>query len=487
LARSLLAENEHTPDATAALRVDLASILLMAGNVDDAIAAVEAVVGQPGLSSSQYAAAETTRLLALLAGGNYAGARGPAESILSGERNHGDDAALAAALTALSMIAWHEGHIADALSLMRGAVGRAQPAPAHEVRTLARFALGCMLVAVGEDEAGYETVDEVDAEPSPGTPWSILTMLFRSRVHLACGRLDAAAREIERAEAVAEEHGTSFLAPLVGSVGASVALLRGETARAGRIVARAPGRAGAGRLAWIEARVLEATSASRREALDLLEPVYDDVPANRAFFIEEPGAAAWLVRAALAEGKVRRAHRIAVGAEQLAADNREFDCISAIASHARGVLEREPDALRQAAATHWQPWARASAAEDAAVVLTELGRKNEARVEFDRALADYEIAGSGHDAERVRTRLAANGRERTRDTRPAQGWESLTPGELRVVALVAEGLTNRQAADRAFLSRHTVDFHLRQAFRKLGITSRVELVRVVLEHEQHHE
>jgi DNA-binding CsgD family transcriptional regulator len=47
--------------------------------------------------------------------------------------------------------------------------------------------------------------------------------------------------------------------------------------------------------------------------------------------------------------------------------------------------------------------------------------------------------------------------------------------------LVAEGLTNRQVAERMFLSRHTVDFHLRQVFRKLGINSRVELVAVALE------
>jgi DNA-binding CsgD family transcriptional regulator len=47
--------------------------------------------------------------------------------------------------------------------------------------------------------------------------------------------------------------------------------------------------------------------------------------------------------------------------------------------------------------------------------------------------------------------------------------------------VVAEGVTNAQAADRLFLSRHTVDFHLRQVFRKLEIHSRVELTRSVLE------
>lgn len=67
--------------------------------------------------------------------------------------------------------------------------------------------------------------------------------------------------------------------------------------------------------------------------------------------------------------------------------------------------------------------------------------------------------------------------------RPVSGWDSLTDCERRVAAAVAEGLTNRQAAERLFVSRHTVDFHLRQIFLKLDIRSRVELTRLVLQHD----
>ena len=63
------------------------------------------------------------------------------------------------------------------------------------------------------------------------------------------------------------------------------------------------------------------------------------------------------------------------------------------------------------------------------------------------------------------------------------GWESLTPTELSVATLVAEGLTNRQVAAKLYLSPHTVGFHLRQVFRKLEISSRVELTRMVVENE----
>ena len=64
--------------------------------------------------------------------------------------------------------------------------------------------------------------------------------------------------------------------------------------------------------------------------------------------------------------------------------------------------------------------------------------------------------------------------------RPLLGLGSLTDTERSVANLVAEGLTNRQIADRVFISRYTVDFHLRSIFRKAGVASRVELARQVI-------
>jgi DNA-binding CsgD family transcriptional regulator len=56
-------------------------------------------------------------------------------------------------------------------------------------------------------------------------------------------------------------------------------------------------------------------------------------------------------------------------------------------------------------------------------------------------------------------------------------WESLTEQELRIADLVAQAMTNRQIASRLFVSPHTVNYHLRQIFRKLQINSRVQLAR----------
>jgi transcriptional regulator of acetoin/glycerol metabolism/DNA-binding CsgD family transcriptional regulator len=63
------------------------------------------------------------------------------------------------------------------------------------------------------------------------------------------------------------------------------------------------------------------------------------------------------------------------------------------------------------------------------------------------------------------------------------GWESLTDTEQSVVALVTEGFTNRQIAERIFVSPYTVDSHLRSIFRKLGVRSRVDVTRVALDRQ----
>jgi transcriptional regulator of acetoin/glycerol metabolism/DNA-binding CsgD family transcriptional regulator len=67
-----------------------------------------------------------------------------------------------------------------------------------------------------------------------------------------------------------------------------------------------------------------------------------------------------------------------------------------------------------------------------------------------------------------------------RRDRPALGLAALTDTERAIADLVALGLTNRQIADRVFVSRHTVDFHLRSIFRKVDVASRVELTRRLL-------
>jgi DNA-binding CsgD family transcriptional regulator len=67
-----------------------------------------------------------------------------------------------------------------------------------------------------------------------------------------------------------------------------------------------------------------------------------------------------------------------------------------------------------------------------------------------------------------------------RARRPALGLAGLTETERAIADLVAQGLTNRQVAQRVFVSRHTVDFHLRSIFRKVDVTSRIDLARQIV-------
>ena len=59
----------------------------------------------------------------------------------------------------------------------------------------------------------------------------------------------------------------------------------------------------------------------------------------------------------------------------------------------------------------------------------------------------------------------------------------LTPREVEVLGLVAEGLTNPQVAQRLFLSPRTVQRHLNSVYRKLGVSSRTAATRLALEHD----
>jgi pimeloyl-ACP methyl ester carboxylesterase/DNA-binding CsgD family transcriptional regulator len=86
-----------------------------------------------------------------------------------------------------------------------------------------------------------------------------------------------------------------------------------------------------------------------------------------------------------------------------------------------------------------------------------------------------EVAPAGKRPERRGGLGSALSRPASRPPRPAVGWASLTTAELPVVRLAAEGHTNAEIAARLFLSRYTVETHLKHVFAKLGVASRAEL------------
>jgi class 3 adenylate cyclase/DNA-binding CsgD family transcriptional regulator len=101
-------------------------------------------------------------------------------------------------------------------------------------------------------------------------------------------------------------------------------------------------------------------------------------------------------------------------------------------------------------------------------------RRRDARDQLKPALEVFERLGLEPWAERARAELRATG-ERVRARGPEH--EELTAQELRIALQAAEGKTNRQIGATLFLSPKTVEFHLGRAYRKLGISSRAELIR----------
>src|SRR6266404_6138143 len=161
--------------------------------------------------------------------------------------------------------------------------------------------------------------------------------------------------------------------------------------------------------------------------------------------------------------------------------------IAATAAHVRGLLEPSLGHLREAVDVFERiprPLELAAALEDLGAELTATERESAVEV-LGRTLALYTELGASWDARRVRSRLRELGvRRRLIAVEPeTNGWAALTASELTVARLVAEGLTNREAAERLFVSPHTVNSHLRHVFSKLGITSRVELARVARDYE----
>ena len=101
--------------------------------------------------------------------------------------------------------------------------------------------------------------------------------------------------------------------------------------------------------------------------------------------------------------------------------------------------------------------------------------RTSARAQLRAALELFQRVGAVPWARRAEAELRATGE--TARKRDPSTLTQLTPQELQIAGLVADGLTNRQIAAQLFLSPRTVDYHLRKVFTKLGIASRTDLVR----------
>jgi DNA-binding CsgD family transcriptional regulator len=159
---------------------------------------------------------------------------------------------------------------------------------------------------------------------------------------------------------------------------------------------------------------------------------------------------------------------------------------AAIAAHgcaliaAGGTDDPEPHFL-QALAEHShasRPVARARTQLAYGEFLRRSRRRVDARAPLRAALDIFAEVGALPWADRARQELRASG-ETARKRDPSTSLQ-LTPQERQVVSLVSRGHSNADVAAQLFLSRRTVEFHLSNAYQKLGVRSRGDLVRLAL-------
>ncbi|MGI5224260.1 AAA family ATPase [Actinoallomurus sp. CA-142502] len=469
--------------ACARLHCVLAEILSLRGRDDEAAEEASAALAEPGLPGGLRDDAE----LALLNANAGSGTRERAQAIVSSKGEHGD-ALVAGAFITLALTEWDAGRLTSGLALAEEAVRRAVAADTRRVHP--RLVLAMLLTDAQRHDTARTVMTSAGDDTLGPLAWSAAPAVLAARAHLAAGRFHEAIAAAETC--LSSAGGPRLLVASARSVLVTASLRAGnvgaahEHTAAHRTARAAPGYPHTA-LALAAAQVTEAREGAERLAGDF-GALCEQVLRHRWTLVADPAAAAWLVRTAPAVDARPAAEAVVTAVERLAADNPAFPAIRAAADHARGLLDGSPAALGRAAADHLDPWARASATEDLAVLVAADEETAEARrravAAFDTALSAYETMEAVRDAARVRRRLRRLGVRRrhwSSTDRPVSGWASLTDTERAVSELVAQGLTNRQVADQLFMSAHTVAFHLRHVFRKLNIGSRVELARLTLQ------
>jgi DNA-binding CsgD family transcriptional regulator len=188
------------------------------------------------------------------------------------------------------------------------------------------------------------------------------------------------------------------------------------------------------------------------------------------------------VRLATKIGDLGTAQALAGHAAALAAGS-EIPHRQANAVYCRGLLDHDATRLLEAAERYGdarRPLLSAKALEAAAGDFVGTGDRGQARAAFTRAVEIYTSLGAAADVARVQARFRAHGIRRgprAKHRQARSGWDSLTPTETKIAALVQGGLSNPEIAARLLLSRRTVATHVSHILRKLDVHSRTDIAR----------
>jgi DNA-binding CsgD family transcriptional regulator len=311
------------------------------------------------------------------------------------------------------------------------------------------------------------------------------------RVYL--GQLDRAREESGEGLALAEESGEWIVWLGVKATGSLVAALRGETEAAARMLGELrahrlfPGMPFAavmaqqveGLLALFDGRATEAYDAISR-AFDPADPHYHSV--SRWLLAPD------LADAAVSAGTVQQARELLDGLPELAA-RLPSEMMVVAQAYTEAVLAPDDTAEeRYTAALAALPagWALARARLHLhhGRWLRRQRRNVDARSPLRSARDEFERIGARPWAETAREQLRAAGESSGR--RHANTSDRLSAQEMQIAVLASQGLSNREIAQRLFISHRTVGAHLYRIYPRLGITSRGRLAAALSAlHDEH--
>ncbi|MFB6524326.1 LuxR C-terminal-related transcriptional regulator [Streptomyces sp. NPDC056401] len=439
--------------------------LIMGGRAAAGIREAERVMSSPLSSASVRLDAEASAILGYsLLGMEESEKR--SERILRERGSRPGDVAALMALTALSNARWRAGELGEGLSLGRAAV-RYSDSVDPLWRLQFQLALAGKLANLREFDKAASLIDDAEAGlRGMGTRvWDAAPAAMRSRLFLQAGRFGDARRQADLATAAVDRDAVPVLRPLAYSVLSAVSLYVGDLATAAEYLERVQSELATDQAvlyspqyAWTEVRIAVKREGPRA-AVELFSDKYSHLPTQRSLYIEDPAAAAFLVRLALDVGDTDLKRSVLETVDGLAGDNPGISVLSLSAMHANAVVNSDATVLSRIIAQSPDPLSVALATEELAKLY---GTKSPSR---RQNAAWIPSVPSQVSSEEVTSPLNT------------ACWSGLSDMERRIAYLVSTGMTNQQIAKRVHLSAHTVNYHLRKVYRKLNINTRLELAR----------